>query len=548
MNFDAANQRRPDLCSATRKSWGSFVNKVIASFAVFISVGYMTLSLSGISGLAAFGLASLFIVSVIAGAGWLIRANRRRDKTMRENSGWVTAMDRSQAVIEFGFDGTIYHANNNFLQTLGYSLEEIKGNHHRMFVEPGFAATAEYEQFWADLRRGEFKSAEYKRLGKGAKVVWIQATYNPIFNEQGTPVRFVKFATDITEQVNAREDLRSKVSSILSVVSKAAQGDLTQAITVQGKDSIGQMGEGLNRFFGDLRQSLATIAENATALAGASEELAAVSAQMSNNAEETSSQATVVSAASAQVSQNVQTVITGVDEMNSAIREIAKSASEAAKVSQHAVTIAAETNETVAALGAGSAEIGKVIKIITSIAEQTNLLALNATIEAARAGDAGKGFAVVANEVKELAKETATATEEISLKIEAIQTQTDKAVGAIEQIGVVIGKINDLSSTIASAVEEQTATANEMQRNVTEAAKGTDQISQNITSVATAAGQTSQGASDTQQAAGELSQMASRLQQLVGQFKLTASAEPASLLNRLRTNRGDESRNELVLN
>ncbi len=161
------------------------------------------------------------------------------------------------------------------------------------------------------------------------------------------------------------------------------------------------------------------------------------------------------------------------------------------------------------------------IKIITSIAEQTNLLALNATIEAARAGDAGKGFAVVANEVKELAKETATATEEISLKVEVIQCETTRAVSAIQQISGVIAKINDLSSTIASAVEEQTATANEMGRNVAEAAaRGTDQIAQNITSVATAAQQTSQGASDTQQAAGELSQMASRLQQLVAQFKL----------------------------
>ncbi len=496
------------------------MKRLIVCAAVLVSIGYLALGFQLVTGAAAIATSLACVTGVLAASAWVARNATRDDSAVRDNAGKVTAIDRSQAVIEFEFDGTVRHANRNFLQTLGYSLEEIKGKHHRMFVEESYARSSDYETFWEDLRRGEYRSSEFKRIGKGGKVVWIQATYNPIFDESGKPVRFIKFATDITEQINAREDLKTKVSSILSVVSKAAAGDLTHQVTVSGSDAIGQMGDGLKQFFGDLRNSLLMIAENATALAGASEELAAVSAQMSSNAEETSSQASVVSAASQEVSQNVQTVITGVDEMNSAIREIAKSASEAAKVSRQAVDIAAETNSTVLALGEGSAEIGKVIKIITSIAEQTNLLALNATIEAARAGDAGKGFAVVANEVKELAKETATATEEISLKVEVIQCETTRAVSAIQQISGVIAKINDLSSTIASAVEEQTATANEMGRNVAEAARGTDQIAQNITSVATAAQQTSQGASDTQQAAGELSQMASRLQQLVAQFKL----------------------------
>ncbi len=315
------------------------------------------------------------------------------------------------------------------------------------------------------------------------------------------------------------EELRAKVDSLLATVNAASAGDLTQHITISGEDAIGQMGNGLDQFFAMLRQSVQAISQNAQALASSSEELSAVSTQMSANAEETSAQAGVVSAASEQVSRNVQTVATGVEEMSASIREIAQNATAAAKVATGAVQVAQATNATVQQLGASSAEIGKVIKVITSIAEQTNLLALNATIEAARAGEAGKGFAVVANEVKELAKETAKATEDIGQKIEAIQGDTQGAVDAIKQIGAVIAQINDISATIASAVEEQTATTNEIARNVAEAAKGSGEIAQNITAVAQAAASTTAGASNTQKAATELSRMAAELQQLVGQFQ-----------------------------
>ncbi len=306
----------------------------------------------------------------------------------------------------------------------------------------------------------------------------------------------------------------------VNVLAKAAvDGNLAKrADAAKHRGDFRNIIQGFNQTLDTVTEPLKVAATQASSLATSAEELTAVSNQMASNAEETATQANVVSAASEQVSKNVAVVASGSEQMQVSIREIAKSANESARVAKAAVSVAESTNHTIGKLGESSVEIGKVIKVITSIAQQTNLLALNATIEAARAGEAGKGFAVVANEVKELAKETAKATEEIGQKIEAIQSDTKGAVQAIGEISGIINQINDISNTIASAVEEQTVTTNEIGRNVHEAAKGTGDIANNISGVAVAAQNTTRGAADTQKAALALSGMAAQLQNLVARF------------------------------
>jgi methyl-accepting chemotaxis protein len=316
----------------------------------------------------------------------------------------------------------------------------------------------------------------------------------------------------------ARGILRS-LSQVQHVCEALASGDLTHTAGLTSQDEPGRMGRALDTAIESLRGTMATISESAVSLAGASEEMSAVATQIASSAEEASAQAGAVSAAAEEVSRSVDTVSAGAEQMSASIREISHNATEAAQVAANAVHTTAQTTVTMQQLGESSTQIGNVVAVITSIAEQTNLLALNATIEAARAGESGKGFAVVASEVKDLAQETARATEDISRRVQAIQADTAGAVAAIEQVSQTIARISDYQTTIASAVEEQTATTAEMSRSVTEAATGTGEIAANITGVAEASRTTSHTVTESQQSAADLARMSSELSALVGNFR-----------------------------
>lgn len=328
----------------------------------------------------------------------------------------------------------------------------------------------------------------------------------------------------------------------------ASQGDLTQRLDIRQRDEVGELAEALNGMVGNIGSLVQSLSHNAETLAGAATEMAATSTQLASGAEETTNQSTTVAAAAEemstnmtgmaaateQMSANVKTVASAVEEMTASIGEVARNAEQAAAVAANAAQLAETSNAKIGELGAAADEIGKVIEVIQDIAEQTNLLALNATIEAARAGDAGKGFAVVATEVKELAKQTAEATEDIRRRIEAIQGTTGEAVTSIGEITKVIGTVNEVSRTIASAVEEQSITTKEIASNVAQTATAAETVSQGVAQTASASGeitrniaavdeaakQTATGAAQTRSAGAELSKLAEQLQSLVGQFKV----------------------------
>lgn len=309
------------------------------------------------------------------------------------------------------------------------------------------------------------------------------------------------------------------------ILDRVSEGDLRTRIEVRSNDEVGQMGRALNRAIDNMSNTLRAIASNATHLNDSSEQMNEVSQNLGANANETSNKANSVSIVSDEISRDIHSVASAVEQMSTSIVEISRNAGEATRVASDAVQVAEQTNRIVRKLGDSSADIGNVVKVITSIAQQTNLLALNATIEAARAGEAGKGFAVVANEVKELAKETAKATEEIGQKVVAIQTDSQGAVEAISQISTIIDHMNDIFNTIASAVEEQTATANEISRSIGNAAEGSGGITENIGGVADAAKRTSTFAEGTQDNAEQLAQMARQLRQIIDRFQFTQESD-----------------------
>lgn len=342
-----------------------------------------------------------------------------------DHEGQIQAIHKSQAVIEFNLDGTIITANENFLKTMGYRLDEIQGKHHGMFATPAYRSSAAYRDFWDALRRGEYQAGEYERVGNGGRPVWIQGAYNPVNDADGKVIKVVKFAVDTTKQVQDRIRRGEVQSSI--------DGDLQQ-----------------------ITRAVTTASERLTS---------AVST-------------------STQASSNMQAVATGAEELAASVGEISRQATDALSISKQAVNQANETSAIVSGLAAAAQKIGDVVKLINNIADQTNLLALNATIEAARAGEAGRGFAVVASEVKSLATQTAKATDEISGQIAEIQGTTTNAVDVIEAITQTISRINEISSAIAASVEEQAAVTQSISANMQDAARGVADINANMNEIA----------------------------------------------------------------
>ena len=351
-----------------------------------------------------------------------ITANKRRSADLE---GQIAAVNKSQAVIEFDIDGNVLAANANFLATMGYRLDEITGRHHAIFVAPEERNGDAYRRFWDALRRGEHQTTEFRRLRKDGADVWIQASYNPVFDPQGRLVKVVKFATDITERVKERLNRAD--------IGRAVDGDL-----------------------GRISQSIA----------------------------DANRQASAAAEAAAQTSHTVQSIAAGTEELVASVNEISQQTATASVISNDAVGEAERIGATVEELVEAAKQIGLVVKMISDIANQTNLLALNATIEAARAGENGKGFAVVASEVKALATQAAKATEQITSQIAQVQGATDSAARAISSIGGTIRKLNGISAAIASATEEQSAVVRDISAHMQVTADAIATISGNMAGIA----------------------------------------------------------------
>lgn len=390
----------------------------------------------------------------------------------------LKAIDRSLATIEFKLDGTIITANENFLTTVGYTLDEVRGKHHSMFCESGICETPEYNRFWQDLNRGEFQSAEFRRFGKGGREIWLQASYNPILGRDGKPVSVMKIAIDMTKT--------KEIFASASAAQKTAMKQTADTFEVKVGTLVSMLSSGAT-------------------------ELQATAQSMSATATQTNQQATTVAAAAEEASAGVQTVAAAAEQLTASINEISQQVARAAKTTEKAVEDARRTDTIVRALADAAQKIGEVVQLISGVAAQTNLLALNATIEAARAGDAGKGFAVVASEVKNLATQTAKATQEIAAQIKQIQGATGEAVDAIKGIVTTIDEVNVIASNIAAAVEEQGAATMEIARNVQQTATSTQEVTTTITGVNQAANDTGAAAEQVLGAASGLSRQAEQL-------------------------------------
>lgn len=521
---------------------------------------------------------------------------------LRESSGTLAAITKAYAVIEFQLDGTILTANEVFCRTMGYQLDEIVGKHHRMFVDPNYAASSEYREFWARLNQGQVISDQFKRVSKSGSEVWIQANYNPIVDGNGRPFKVVKLATDITESkkmefaiaerqkadAKAAEVLQANVAQILEVANRVAHGDYSMEITVRGQDSIGQLGEGLNRFFSEKRASEAaerersdrerreselqqkkvqqvlkvvnavadgnfdivvpdlgddSVGQVARALESAVGAIRGALREVRSVAETVASAASQLTAASSEISRGAQHQASSLEETASSLEEITSTVKQNTDNAQQARQLAngsrdvadkggAVVGDAVRAMGEinqASTRIADIITTIDEIAFQTNLLALNAAVEAARAGEQGRGFAVVAAEVRNLAQRSASAAKEIKALIQDSVRKVENGTSLVNQSGRTLEEIVGSVKRVTDIVAEIAAASKEQLAGIEQVNKAVSQMDR----------VTQNNASQTEEMSGtanSLLQHSEQLRNLVARFKLDNGSSDESGAGNRRAN------------
>ena len=426
-------------------------------------------------------------------------------------SGQLAAINTSQAVIEFGLDGRILAANDNFLAAVGYTLEEVRGQHHALFVEPEYRQSAEYRQFWEKLGRGEYDAGQYRRLGKGGREVWIQASYNPIFDMNGRPFKVVKYATDITAQVRDNQAMQLAVAQTRDVVAAAQGGDLTGHIGTADKTGpVAELCEGINALVEAMATIVAQIKSAADTIAVGASEIAEGNSDLSVRTE--------------QQAASLEETAVSMKGLTATVQRTAANAQQASQLASGAVDVAAQGGQvvhevvsTMALINASSRRIVDIIGVIDGIAFQTNILALNAAVEAARAGDHGRGFAVVASEIRSLSQRSAGAAKEIKQLIDDSVEKVGTGTGQVESAGRTMDEIVVNVKRVSALVSEISSVAQQQSESILQINQAVDHIDQG----------TQQNAAlveEASAAARSMEAQASQLLQTVAAFRIDAGA------------------------
>jgi methyl-accepting chemotaxis protein len=419
----------------------------------------------------------------------------------------LEAISRSSGIIEFTPTGEIIFANENFCNTVGYNLSELKGKHHSALVNPSYKASAEYKQFWINLGNGKFDAGQYSRVAKGGKEIWLQASYNPILNEEGKVIKVVKFATDITEQYNTAETLASAVAETQSVIEEAKSGDISSRVPLDGKTgAIASLCDGVNALMDKMTEVIVQVREAGDTINTAAGEISSGNNDLSQRTEQQAS--------------SLEETAASMEELASTVKNNAENAKQANQLAAAASGVAIKGGEvvgqvvnTMSAINSSAKKIEDIISVIDGIAFQTNILALNAAVEAARAGEQGRGFAVVAGEVRNLAQRSAIAAKEIKELIADSVSKTAEGTAQVEQAGKTM-------QDIVCSVQRVTDIMGEITAASVEQSSGIDQVNQAVTSMDEVTQQNAALVEQAAAAAESLVEQAGSLIEVVSAFKL----------------------------